>query len=136
MSGPTTAPVDGRRELKPEGHELLLIANESRLLDKVVDGAWQSNYIGSRGGLPKGLYDLTGAERPGKTGATKSFEGNVLHVDKKHVYQLQSNDKGKSNMVRHDLALYKAPPAIGTMTKVDYVRGAGQVVGREQTLER
>jgi hypothetical protein len=106
------------------------------LLDKVVDGAWQSNYVGSRGDLPKGLYDLTGAERPDKTGATKSFEGNVLHVDKKHVYQLQSNDKGKPNMVRHGRALYKEPPAIGTMTKVDYVRGAGRVAGREQTQER
>lgn len=131
-----TMPVDNRRPMKPEGHELLLIANESRLLDRVVDGAWQSHHVGSRGGLPKGLYDLTGAERPGKTGATKSFEGNVLHVDKKHVYQLQSNDKGKPNMVRHDRALYKEPPAIGTMTKVDYVRGAGQVAGREQTQER
>lgn len=136
MNDQTKTPATSRREPKPEGHEMLLIANESRLLDKVVDGSWQSNYVGSRGGLPKGLYDLTGAERPGKTGATKSFEGNVLHVDKKHVYQLQSNDKGKPNMVRHDLALYKASPAIGSTTKVDYVRGAGQVIGREQALER
>jgi hypothetical protein len=125
-----------RREMKPEGHEMLLISNESRLLDKVVDGAWDSRHVGSRGGLPKGLYDLTGAERPGKAGATKAFEGNVLHVDKKHVYQLQTTDKGKSNMVRHDLSLYKEPPAIGSMTKVDYVRGAGQVAGREQSKER
>jgi hypothetical protein len=136
MSGPSTPSGYGERKLKPEGHELLLIANESRLLDKVVNGAWQSNYIGSRNGLPKGVYDLTGAEKPGRTAATKSFEGNVLHVDKKHVYQLQANDKGKPNMVRHDLSLYKAPPAIGSMTKVDYVRGAGQVVGREKALER
>ena len=125
-----------RREMKPEGHEMLLIANESRLLDKVVNGAWDSRHVGSRGGLPKGLYDLTGAERPGKAGASKTFEGNVLHVDKKHVYQIQATDKGKANMVRHDLALYKEPPAIGSMTKVDYVRGAGQVVGREQSKER
>lgn len=125
-----------RREMKPEGHEMLLIANESRLLDKVVDGAWESRNVGSRGGLPKGLYDLTGAERPGKAGASKTFEGNVLHVDKKHVYQIQTADKGKANMVRHDLSLYKEPPAIGSMTKVDYLRGVGQVVGREQAKER
>lgn len=128
--------MNDRRELKQEGHELLLIANESRLLDKVVNGDWESRYVGSRGGLPKGRYDLTGAERPGKSGTTKSFEGNVLHVDAKHVYQLQSNDKGKPNMVRHDLALYKSPPGIGSMTKIDYVRGAGQVINREQTKER
>lgn len=136
MNSPSTPAGYGDRKLKPEGHELLLIANESRLLDKVVNGAWQSTDIGSRNGLPKGVYDLTGAERPAKTAATKSFEGNVLHVDKKHVYQLQGNDKGKPNMVRHDLSLYKAPPVIGSMTKVDYVRGAGQVVGHEQTRER
>lgn len=125
-----------RREMKPEGHEVLLISNESRLLDKMVNGSWESRHVGSRGGLPKGLYDLTGAERPGKAGASKTFEGNVLHVDKKHVYQIQATDKGKANMVRHDLSLYKEPPAIGSMTKVDYVRGAGQVVGREQSKER
>lgn len=129
-------PAEARRPMKPEGHSLLLIANESRLVDTVVNGAWESRHIGSRGGLPKGLYDLTGAERPGKVGATKSFEGNVLHVDAKHVYQLHTNDKGKPETVRHDRALYKEPPAIGTMTKVDYVRGTGQVASREQTQER
>nr|BCU01084.1 hypothetical protein [uncultured bacterium] len=125
-----------RREMKPEGHEMLLIANESRLLDKVVNGSWESRHVGSRGGLPKGLYDLTGAERPGKAGASKTFEGNVLHVDKKHVYQIQAGDKDKASMVRHDLSLYKEPPAIGSMTKVDYLRGIGQVAGREQAKER
>lgn len=60
----------------------------------------------------------------------------MLHVDKKHVYQIQAADKGKANMVRHDLSLYKEPPAVGSMTKVDYLRGVGQVVGREQAKER
>lgn len=129
---------DSRRDLRTEGHQLLAISNESRLMDKVVNGSWESTYVGSRNGLPKGLYDITGAEKPGKTGATKSYEGNVLHVDteKKHVYQLQDNDKGKPGLVRHDLALYKEPPVVGSMTKVDYVRGVGQTVGREQTMER
>lgn len=63
-----------RREMKPEGHEMLLIANESRLLDKVVNGAWDSRHVGSRGGLPKGLYDLTGAERPGKAGEGRGIQ--------------------------------------------------------------
>jgi hypothetical protein len=130
------APAHMRRDLKPEGHQLLLIANESRLLDKVVNGAWESTYVGSCGGLPKGVYDITGAEKPAKNGATKSYEGNVLHVDKKHVYQLQSDTNGKPGLVRHDLALYKETPAIGTMTKVDYVRGIGQAIGREKTMER
>jgi len=136
MNTTTKGPISQIRDSKPEGHQILLIANESRLLDKVVDGAWVSSYVGSRGGLPKGVYDITGAEKPAKTGATKSYEGNVLHVDKKHVYQVQSDAKGKTGLVRHDLALYKEPPPIGTLTKVDYVRGIGQAVGREKTMER
>lgn len=136
MSDTTRMPPGlGERPLKEEGHQLLLIANESRLLDKVVNGAWESTYVGSRGGLPKGRYDITGAEKPGKAGTTKTFEGNVLHVDKKHVYQLQSNDKAKANLVRHDLSLYKEPPAIGSITKVDYVRGVGHAISREKTVE-
>jgi hypothetical protein len=124
------------RDLRTEGHQLLMIGNGSRVLDKVVNGAWQSVFVGPDGGMPKGLYDITGAEKPAKTGATKSYEGNVLHVDNKHVYQLQSDGKGKPGVVRHDLALYKDPPPIGTLTKVDYVRGIGQAIGREKTMER
>jgi hypothetical protein len=136
MNTTTNQSIAQRRESKPEGHQLLLIANGSRLLDKVVNGAWESSYVGEKGSLPSGIYDITGAEKPAKTGATKSYEGNVLHVDKKHVYQLQSDGKSKPGLVRHDLALYKEPPPIGTLTKVDYVRGIGQAVGREKNMER
>lgn len=127
-----------QRDMKPEGHQLLVITSEARSVDKVVNGSWESARVGSPNGLPKGQYDLTGAEKPGKAGATKLYEGSVLHVDKdkKHVYQLQENDKGKSSLVRHDLALYKEPPAVGSMTKVDYVRGTGQALGREKAQER
>lgn len=128
--------MNSRREMKPEGHQMLSIANESRLLDTVENGDWVSQYAGARNGLPKGLYDITGAERPGRTAATKSFEGTVLHVDKKHVYQLQSENKGKPHLVRHDRALYKEPPPVGAITKVEYLRGIGQVAGREQSIER
>lgn len=134
----TNVDNNSHRAAKPEGHEMLLIANESRLHDKLTNGEWISSYAGSRNGLPKGLYDLTGAERPAKTAATKTYEGNVMHVTDKHVYQLQAAAvaKGKPTLVRHDKSLYKEPPPVGSMTKVDYVRGAGTVTGREQTQER
>jgi hypothetical protein len=124
------------RPLKPEGHEILLVSNGKRLLDKVVEGAWSSRSAGPSRNLPEGLYDLTGAERPAKSASSKSFEGPILHADKKYVYQLQDNKKEKASIVRHDLVLFKSTPEIGTTTKIDYVRGAGQVVGRDQTIER
>lgn len=86
--------------------------------------------------VSKVTYNLSSAEKPAKSAATKSFEGAVVHVDKKHVYQIQENERGKPSLIRHDLALYGKPPAPGTQTKVDYLRGAGQVMGREQELRR
>lgn len=127
---------NAHRAAKPEGHEMLLIANESRLHDTFTNGEWISRHAGSRNGLPKGLYDLTGAERPGKTAATKTFEGTVIHTTDKHVYQLQSTDKGKPAVIRHAAELYKQPPVVGAMTKVEYVRGAGTVQAREHSQER
>jgi hypothetical protein len=128
--------MDRSREMKPEGHQALLIFNQSRLLETVVAGQWMSTYIGGRAGLPGGVYDLTGAERPGKNATSGAYQGNVLHVDERHVYQLQANALGKSHVVRHDLALFKEAPVVGSVTKVDYVRGIGQVANREQFLER
>jgi hypothetical protein len=81
-------------------------------------------------------YDLANAEKPAKSAATKSFQGTVLYVDKKNVYQLQENERGKPSIIQHDAALYKSPPLAGMTTKVDYLRGAGKVVDREQNLER
>jgi hypothetical protein len=124
------------RPLKPEGHEVLLVANGKRLLEKVVEGAWSSRSTGPSRNLPEGSYDLTGAERPAKSSSSKSFEGSILHTDKKHVYQLQDSERGKANIVRHDMAIFKDRPEIGTTTKIDYVRGAGQVVVREQTVDK
>jgi hypothetical protein len=124
------------RPLKPEGHEVLVVANGKRVLDKVVDGAWTSRSAGLSKNLPEGSYDLTAAERPAKSASSKSFEGTILHTDKKHVYQLQDNQREKASIVRHDLALFKSAPEIGATTKVDYIRGAGHVVGHERALEK
>ena len=63
------------RPLKPEGHEVLVVANGKRVLDKVIDGAWTSRSAGPSKNLPEGSYDLTAAERPAKSASSKSFEG-------------------------------------------------------------
>ncbi|HAN9603855.1 TPA: hypothetical protein IGQ72_003074 [Escherichia coli] len=125
------------RALKGEGHQLLVVANESRLVDTQQNGEWVSKYIGSRNSLPKGVYDMTGATKPDKTAAMKTYEGNVMHVDKKAVYQLQTNDKGKAELVKHDAGLFKdKPPIVGSYLKVEYTRGQGHVASQERALER
>nr|CAC79165.1 TraP protein [uncultured bacterium] len=127
----------GQRALKAEGHQLLVISNESRLVDTQENGEWVSRHVGSRNSLPKGVYDLTGATKPDKTAPVKSYEGNVLHIDKKSVYQLQTNAKGKPELVKHDAGLFKDKlPAVGAMVKVEYTRGQGQVASQERALER
>lgn len=125
------------RALKGEGHQLLVIANESRLVDTQENGEWVSKYIGSRNSLPKGVYDMTGAAKPDKTAAMKTYEGNVLHADKKAVYQLHTNDKGKAELVKHDAALFKDKvPVVGSQLKVEYTRGQGRVASQERAVER
>ncbi|ERZ10178.1 hypothetical protein IPC1180_32660 [Pseudomonas aeruginosa] len=129
----------GHRAAKPEGHQLLVISNESRMVDTMQQGEWISRYEGSRNSLPKGVYDLTGAAKPDKTAAMKTYEGNVLHIDKakKAVYQLHTNDKGKAELVKHDLALFKdKPPVLGAQLKVEYTRGLGQVKSQDRELQR
>jgi len=80
--------------------------------------------------ISKVKYNLSNAEKPAKSAATRSFEGAVIHVEKKHVYQVQENERGKASVIRHDLKIYSTPPSLGTQTKVDFLRGgAGTLLG-------
>lgn len=126
------------RPLKPEGHQLLVIMNGSRLVDTVQGGQWVSQHVGSRNDMTKGIYDLTGAQKPDKTAASKSYQGNVMHIDKAKnaVYQLDSSAK-KPTLVKHDLSVFKdKQPALGSMVKIEYTRGQAKVVDQERGIER
>jgi hypothetical protein len=125
-----------RREPKPEGHQMLVVANDCRFLDTVENGEWTTRMIGARNALRAGVYDITGAAGPARHLSTKTYEGNVLHQDKKHVYQIHTNDKGKPEVVKHDRALFQSVPEPGALLRVDYVRGQGQVASHERGLER
>ncbi|QGG78949.1 KfrB domain-containing protein [Pseudomonas syringae] len=126
------------RAPKPEGHELLVIMNGSRLVDTSRNGEWVSSHVGSGGDMPKGIYDLTGAQKPDKTAAMKTYQGNVMHIDKAKnaVYQLDSSSK-KPTLVKHDLSVFRdKQPAIGSMVKIEYTRGQAQVADQERSRER
>ncbi|MEN4967134.1 KfrB domain-containing protein [Brucella intermedia] len=125
------------RALKAEGHQLLVVINESRTVDTMQNGEWVSRYLGSRNSLPKGVYDLSGAAKPDRTASFKSYDGNVMHIDKKGVYQLHTNEKGKNELIKHDPALFKDKlPKLGDLLKVEYTRGQGHVSTKERGLER
>lgn len=128
----------GSRPLKAEGHQLLVIQNGSRLVDTVENGQWVSKHVGSRNDMAKGIYDLTGAQKPDKTATSKSYVGNVMHIDKAKnaVYQLDSTAK-KPTLIKHDLSVFKdKQPALGSMLKIEYTRGQAKVADQERGLER
>lgn len=133
-----TIPVSPLRQNAKEGHQILVVLNESRLLDtKGANGEWISKHVGARNSTPKGIYDLTGAEKPARNLPSKSYEGNVLHVSNSHVYQVYAGDKGQTAVVKHDRALFRDGvnekiPAVGARLTMNYDRGQGRVVSQER----
>ncbi|MDP4573439.1 KfrB domain-containing protein [Pseudomonas sp. LPH60] len=130
--------LNNSRPLKPEGHQILVIMNGSRLVDTVKDGEWVSKRIGARNDMPGGIYDLTGAQKPDKTAALKTYQGNVMHVDnsKNAIYLLDDSAK-KPILVKHDLSIFKTKqPVVGSLVKIEYTRGQAKVADQERGLER
>ncbi|WDK04506.1 KfrB domain-containing protein [Xanthomonas campestris] len=137
----TGVPLSPLRQQAGEGHQLLVILNESRLIDTKTGGEWVSRHVGDRGVLPKGIYDLTGAAKPALNVASKTYDGNVLHVSPSHVFQLGADDRGKAMLVKHDRALFRqggkeAVPSVGSRLSVTYDRGHGRVVDHQQDRSR
>ncbi len=136
-----SAPLSALRRDATEGHQLLVVMNESRLLDTKMTGEWVSRYVGPRQNVQKGVYDLTGAEKPARNVPAKTYDGNVLHVSSQHVFQVSANDKGKSTVVKHDRALFRAAgreeiPPVGARLTMTYERGQGRVVRPQLERDR
>ncbi|ACB28259.1 KfrB domain-containing protein [Methylobacterium radiotolerans] len=134
-------PQSPLRQNAAEGHQLLVILNESRLVDTKTGGEWVSRHVGQRGGLPKGIYDLTGAARPALNATSQAYAGNVLHVSPSHVFQLTADQRGKATVVKHDRALFRhagqdRTPAVGSQVAVVYERGQGRVQDQQHDRSR
>lgn len=129
-------------EIPPVGSMKVVVLNGSRQIDQVVpglgvDGAggWQTQKVESENGLPKGIYPLHNSVEAAKNVHPQQFGGQLLHVDKKHVYQFgPDNGKGKPSVIKHDrkifdMALEGREPVVGQCYEVTYARGQGKVKG-------
>lgn len=120
--------------MKPEGSVKVVVLNGSRQIDQVVPGAGQNGEPGwvtmkvlPENGLPNGIHQLHDATNPAKNVHPQSFGGQVLHVDKKHVYQF-----GPKGIVQHDRKIFDQAldgkePVVGKCYEVAYSRGVGKV---------
>lgn len=115
--------------MKPEGSRKVVVMNGSRQLDKVIGGEWVTLKVLPEAGLPKGIYQLTDAQRPPVQREPVSYRGQVLQVDYEKVYQLHGN-----GIVVHDRSVFRdmesggAKLTEGQGLTVKYEQGRGAVV--------
>ena len=141
IGAPRNAGDVGGAPVPEVGSVKVVILNGSRQIDQVVPGVgengaagWQTQKVLGENGLPKGIYQLSGAYDASKKVHPQQFGGQVLHVDKKNVYQFGPDDgKGKSTVVKHDRKIFDQAlgkePVVGQCYEVSYARGVGKVKG-------
>ena len=141
IGAPRNAGDVGVAPVPEVGSVKVVILNGSRQIDQVVPGVgengaagWQTQKVLGENGLPKGIYQLSGAYDASKKVHPQQFGGQVLHVDKKNVYQFGPDDgKGKSTVVKHDRKIFDQAlgkePVVGQCYEVSYARGVGKVKG-------
>ncbi|EPG9766573.1 KfrB domain-containing protein [Escherichia coli] len=142
IGAPRNAGDPGVSPLPEVGSVKIVILNGSRQIDQVVPGVgdngaagWQTQKVLGENGLPKGIYQLSGANDASKKVHPQQFGGQVLHFDNKNVYQLGPDDgKGRSTVVKHDRKIFDQAldgkePMVGKAYQVTYSRGVGQVKG-------
>lgn len=115
--------------MKPEGSLKICVLNNSRQVDKVIDGQWVSLKTLPEAGLPKGIYQLSEAVQASKNVHPHTHAGQIVHVEGNSVYQLS----GKG-IVQHSKSLWEKEPVVGKSYEIAYARGVGKVKG-ELSLE-
>lgn len=111
--------------LKPEGSFKVSVMNHSRQVDQMIGGEWVTLKVLPEAGLPKGIYQLSEAAKPGRDA---KYDGPVVHTDSRHVYQLE----GKG-IVQHDRAVFRgAEPTVGQRYVIGYAHGVGEVKGQRE----
>lgn len=132
----------GVGEVPPVGSLKIVVLNGNRQIDQVVPGVaangadgWQTQKVEPQNGLPKGIYPLHTSVEAAKNVHPQKFGGQVVHVDKQHVYQFGPNDsKEKPSVIKHDRKIFDAAlegnePVVGKCYEVTYSRGQGKVNG-------
>lgn len=122
-------PIKPTTVMKPEGSRKISVLNGSRQIDQVIGGEWTTIKVLPENGLPRGVHQLADAVKAGTDPRQQAFEGQLLHIDSKTVYQFH----GKG-IVMHDRAVFKEledkgqQPVVGRVYAVSYESGRGKVV--------
>lgn len=80
--------------------------------------------------LPRGVFRLDTAT-PAKPVDGAAYDGSILHVSAKGVYQAQGN-----GVARHDPARFRQLPAIGEVAKITYAMGQATLANRGPDLPK
>lgn len=126
--GGLAAAVPAGRGAIPEGAEQVVVMNGSRLLESRQDGGWVVQKSDPQGMLPRGVFRLDTAT-PAKPIDGTTYDGSILHVSKKGVYQAQGN-----GVARHDPSRFRQLPAIGEVAKISYAMGQATLANRGPDL--
>jgi len=110
--------------MKPEGSLKICVLNNSRQVDKVVQGEWVTQKVLPEAGLPKGIYQLSDAQQASKNVHPQTHAGQIVHVEGDRVFQLS----GKG-VVQHDKKMWEKEPVVGKSYEIAYSRGVGKVKG-------
>lgn len=109
--------------MKPEGSRKIAILNGSRQLDQVVQGEWVTLKVLPENGLPKGIYQLSEAKRPPVTAERTIYCGQLLQVDKQHVFQLHG-----TGILVHERQAFRSMEALAAGQQVSVTYQNGRVV--------
>lgn len=106
--------------MKPEGSRKVVVLNGSRQLDQVINGEWMTLQVLPESGLPKGIYQLSEAQRPAVSSKQELYAGAVLQVDEHHVFQIH-----ETGIIKHDRAAF---------SDLERTKGWRLAVGQHATL--
>lgn len=127
LAGLAAAVPAGRGSI-PNGAERVVVLNGSRLHESRHDGEWVVQKTDPQGMLPRGVFRLDTAT-PAKPVDGAAYDGTILHVSVKGVYQAQGN-----GVARHDPARFRQLPAIGEVAKITYAMGQATLANRGPDL--
>lgn len=108
-------------------NERLLVMNGRTLLETasaVKAGEWDIKEVGKAGTMKAGIYSVIRAD------TEKSYEGVVVHADRKSTYQ----EIGKLSLVRHDSTAFKKAPELNANAVITY--NAGQATATPKELSQ
>lgn len=93
----------------------LLVMNGRRILEAEIGGKWETQKVDAAAGLKPKIYNLFAAT---SADPAKSYVGQILHVDKKSVFQQVG-----TGYIEHDRAKFVRVPDVGAHKEITYENG-------------